>query len=231
MGDNRQDGFLLKNARYGPASMLKHDDIWRAIDALASSRGFSPSGLARRAGLDATSFNPSKRVALNGKPRWPSTESLSKALAAADCSLAEFLGLMGEDGPTRHIPLLTLAKAASEDAFDASGAPLRDSWDEIELPGVVAEIRDPGLYALKVASDDMEPTYRQDDVMIVSPAARVQRGDRLIARLRDGSVTVRELVGRTSDHVEWATLDAAHATTRLDIGEVLWMARILWVSQ
>lgn len=216
---------------HGNLAMLKHDDIWRAIDALASSRGFSPSGLARRAGLDATSFNPSKRVALNGKPRWPSTESLSKALAAADCSLAEFLGLMGEDGPSRHIPLLTLNKATNEDAFDDHGAPLRDNWDEIELPGVVAEIRDPGLYALKVTGEDMQPTYRKDDVMIVSPAARVQRGDRIIARLRDGDVTVRELVGRTSDHVEWSTLDATHATTRLDVSEVLWMARILWVSQ
>lgn len=211
--------------------MLKHDDIWRAIDALASSRGFSPSGLARRAGLDATSFNPSKRVAINGKPRWPSTESLSKALAAADCSLAEFLGLMGEDGPPRHIPLLPLGKAAREGAFSDHGAPMQDGWDEIELPGVVSELRDPDLYALKVTDDGMQPTYRKDDVIIVSPAARVQRGDRIIARLRDGEVMVRELVGRTADHIEWATLDATHATTRLDIAELLWMARILWVSQ
>jgi phage repressor protein C with HTH and peptisase S24 domain len=211
--------------------MLKHDDIWRALDALASSRGFSPSGLARRAGLDATSFNPSKRVALNGKPRWPSTESLSKALAAADCSLAEFLGLMGEDGPPRHIPLLAFGKAGREGAFDDSGAPLLAGWDEIELPGVVSEIRDPGLYALKVTGDDMLPTYRRGDVMIVSPAARVQKSDRIVARLRDGDVTVRELVNRTSSEVEWSTLDAAHATTRLEASEVLWMARILWVSQ
>ncbi|HEY4135302.1 MAG TPA: helix-turn-helix transcriptional regulator [Alphaproteobacteria bacterium] len=211
--------------------MLKHDDIWRALDALASSRGFSPSGLARRAGLDATSFNPSKRVALNGKPRWPSTESLSKALAAADCSLAEFLGLMGEDGPPRHIPLLALGKAGREGAFDDSGAPRPDGWEEIELPGVVSEIRDPGLYALKVTGDDMLPTYRKGDVMIVSPAARVQKGDRVVARLRDGEVTVRELVNRSSSEIEWATLDAAHATTRMETSEALWMARILWVSQ
>ena len=211
--------------------MLKHDDIWRAIDALASSRGFSPSGLARRAGLDATSFNPSKRLALNGKPRWPSTESLSKALATADCSLAEFLGLMGEDGPPRHIPLLTLGKAAQDGAFNAHGAPLQDGWDEIELPGVVSELRDPALYALKVTDDEMLPTYRKDDVIIVSPAARVQRGDRIIARLRDGEVMLRELVGRAADHVELATLDSAHATKRLETSEVLWMAQILWVSQ
>ncbi|MFN4283216.1 MAG: helix-turn-helix transcriptional regulator [Alphaproteobacteria bacterium] len=211
--------------------MLKHDDIWRAIDALASSRGFSPSGLARRAGLDATSFNPSKRVALNGKPRWPSTESLSKALAAADCSLAEFLGLMGEDGPPRHIPLLPLGKAGEEGAFDAQGVPSHNGWEEIELPGVVSELRDPALYALKVTDDDMLPTYRRGDVMIVSPAAGLQRHDRIVARLRDGDITVRELLSLTADHVELATIDAAHATSRLESSEVLWMARILWVSQ
>ena len=77
--------------------MLTHADIWRAIDALAASRGLSASGLARRAGLDATSFNPSKRVAFNGKPRWPSTESLAKTLAATGCSLAEFVTLLGEE--------------------------------------------------------------------------------------------------------------------------------------
>jgi phage repressor protein C with HTH and peptisase S24 domain len=211
--------------------MLTHEDIWRAIDALASSRGFSPSGLARRAGLDATSFNPSKRIAINGKPRWPSTESLAKALAAADCSLGEFLGLMGEDGPPRHIPLLPLGKAANEQAFNDQGAPVAEQWEEIKLPGVVSEIRDPDLYALKVTGDDMQPTYRRDDVMIVSPAARIQRGDRVVARLRDGELTVRELVGRTPESVEWATLDVTHATTRLEASEVLWMARILWVSQ
>jgi len=222
---------LPPDGKQGEPPMLKHDDIWRAIDALASSRGFSPSGLARRAGLDATSFNPSKRVALNGKPRWPSTESLSKALAAADCSLAEFLGLMGEDGPSRHIPLLPLGKAAQDGVFNDHGAPLQGGWDEIELPGVVSDLRDPDLYALKVTDDEMQPTYRKGDVMIVSPAARVQRGDRIVARFRDGGLTVRELVSVTPDSVELATLDAAHATKRLDASEVLWMTRILWVSQ
>lgn len=219
------------DGKHGDNAMLKHDDIWRAIDALASSRGFSPSGLARRAGLDATSFNPSKRVAINGKPRWPSTESLAKALAAADCSLAEFLGLMGEDGPARHIPLIPLGQAAQEGAFNDHGAPAHDGWDEIELPGVVSEIRDPDLYAIKVTDESMMPTYRKEDVMIVSPATRVQRGHRVLVRFRDGGVTVRELVSRAPDHVELARLDAAHATERLEAAEVLWMARILWVSQ
>ena len=62
--------------------MLSHDQIWGAIDTLAQRYGFTASGLARKAGLDATTFNRSKRVAPDGRERWPSTESISKILVA-----------------------------------------------------------------------------------------------------------------------------------------------------
>ena len=52
---------------------MRHEDVWRAIDTLAAENGLSPSGLARKAGLDPTSFNLSKRRAPAGKSRWPST--------------------------------------------------------------------------------------------------------------------------------------------------------------
>ena len=61
---------------------MKHEDIWRALDTLAAEHGMSTSGLARRAGLDPTTFNPSKRRMPDGRARWPSTESLAKVLLA-----------------------------------------------------------------------------------------------------------------------------------------------------
>jgi phage repressor protein C with HTH and peptisase S24 domain len=67
--------------------MLTHSKIWTAIDALARRYGLSPSGLAKRAGLDATAFNRSKRVTPEGRPRWPTTESVAKVLAATGASL------------------------------------------------------------------------------------------------------------------------------------------------
>ena len=64
--------------------MFTHDQVWHGIDRLARERGLSASGLARRAGLDPTTFNPSKRVTKQSKPRWPSTESLAKVLSATE---------------------------------------------------------------------------------------------------------------------------------------------------
>ena len=75
--------------------MFTHEQIWHGLDQLASAKGYSPSGLAKRAGLDPTSFNKSKRQSPEGKPRWPSTESLAKVLSVTDSTLADFTALIG----------------------------------------------------------------------------------------------------------------------------------------
>ena len=62
--------------------MLSHSQIWTALDRLAARAGLSPSGLAKKSGLDPTTFNKSKRITPDGRPRWPSTESVAKALDA-----------------------------------------------------------------------------------------------------------------------------------------------------
>ena len=69
---------------------LTHDRIWSAIDALAERHGLTPSGLARRAGLDPTVFNPSKRIGSDGRPRWPSTESIALILDATGETVEQF---------------------------------------------------------------------------------------------------------------------------------------------
>ena len=66
--------------------MLTHGQIWTALDRLAERSGLSPSALAKRAGLDPTTFNKSKRITSDGRERWPSTESLAKALVSRDCN-------------------------------------------------------------------------------------------------------------------------------------------------
>ena len=82
--------------------MLRHPDIWKAIDRLAAKHGLSASGLARRAGLDPTTFNKSKRVTAEGRPRWPNTESLSRILEVTGTDPEEFLAGDGQPRGHRH---------------------------------------------------------------------------------------------------------------------------------
>lgn len=115
--------------------MLTHDQIWGALDRLAARAGLSPSGLAKRAGLDPTTFNKSKRVTSDGRERWPSTESIAKALAAAESSIKIFARLIDDDaGDGRTVPLLALALASTSGAFDELGFPSGKGWGEIALP-------------------------------------------------------------------------------------------------
>lgn len=210
--------------------MLRHKDVWRALDRLAEKHGLSASGLARRAGLDATSFNPSKRITREGRPRWPSTESVAKVLACTGEPLAEFVRLVGERGApaaARTLPVLGYAKAGADGYFDEAGYPTGHGWDEVTLPGIAES----GDYALQVTGDSMEPVYRHGDLLILSPAAPIRRGDRVVLKTRSGEVTAKEFVRRTAKRIELRSLNPAHRDRSFAPEEVQWMARILWVSQ
>ena len=95
--------------------MLNHADVWRAIDRIASEYGFSASVLAKRSGLDPTTFNKRKRVTAEGNLRWPSTESVAKVLAATGATFNEYVSYIGDSGGAgvyRHIPLIDFPKQA-----------------------------------------------------------------------------------------------------------------------
>src|ERR1700676_4768803 len=146
--------------------MLTHAQIWTAIDRLAARAGLSPSGLAKRSGLDPTTFNKSKRVTPDGRERWPSTESVSKALAAANSSIDTFVQLIGDSARTvQSVPLLGFAQAGAGGYFDDSGFPSGKGWDEAALPSA----DDEHAYALEISGDSMRPVYRDGDVIVVSP--------------------------------------------------------------
>ena len=96
--------------------MIKHKDIWQAIDRLAGDNGYSPSGLAKKAGLDSTSFNKSKRVSPDGKPRWPSTESISKILGVTGVSMGEFVKFVEANASNKSAHKIDKAAVAAETA-------------------------------------------------------------------------------------------------------------------
>src|ERR1700722_2653477 len=99
--------------------LLTHAQIWTALDRLAERAGLSASGLAKRAGLDPTTFNKSKRIAPDGRERWPSTESVAKALAARNISIDSFVHMIGDSAPgAQTVPLLGFAQAGAAGHFD-----------------------------------------------------------------------------------------------------------------
>ncbi|MBV8398192.1 MAG: helix-turn-helix transcriptional regulator [Acetobacteraceae bacterium] len=216
---------------------MNHADVWRAIDTLAAENGLSASGLARRAGLDPTTFNPSKRRMPDGRARWPSTESLSKVLDATGASLEAFTALvsgaraLASPAPSRtmsrRIPLIGFAQAGGDGFFDDGGFPVGGGWDEVTLP----DIADPHAYALEISGDSMEPVFRDGDTVIVSPSAPIRRGDRVVVRTMRGEVMAKELARRSARRVELRSLNPAHPNYNFEVPEVLWMHRIVWASQ
>jgi phage repressor protein C with HTH and peptisase S24 domain len=214
---------------------MRHDDVWRAIDTLAAEHGLSPSGLARKAGLDPTSFNMSKRGTADGRNRWPSTESLAKVLNATGAGLGDFTALvLGARAmpdvrarPRTKIPLIGLAQAGSSGFFDDGGYPAGAGWDEVELP----QTGDAHAYALTISGDSMEPVYRAGNSIIVSPAAPVRAGDRVVARSSEGAVMAKLLARRTATRIELRSLNPAFPDLSFAVGEIIWVHRIIWASQ
>src|SRR3982075_274075 len=119
---------------------LTHGQVWTALDRLSERAGVSPSGLAKRAGLDPTTFNKSKRITADGRERWPSTESVSKALAATNSSIDTFVQLIGDSARTvQSVPLLGFAQAGAGGYFDDGGFPAGKGWDGVGPPPGNAE--------------------------------------------------------------------------------------------
>jgi phage repressor protein C with HTH and peptisase S24 domain len=215
---------------YDNVPMLKHSDVWRAKDALARDRGFSPSGLAKRAGLDPATFNKSKRITADGKQRWSSTESISKILRATDASLSKFLSHIWDGkgiGIFRNVPLIGFAQGGGDGFFDDAGFPVGAAWDEIPFPGLA----DDNACALEISGDSMVPAYRDGDTIIVLPQESVRRRDRVVVKTSSGEVMAKVLRRKTTYKFELSSINPKHPDRELSTEEVDWIARIVWSSQ
>lgn len=221
--------------------MLSHETIWDALDALAESHRLTPSGLARKAGLDPTAFNKSKRLGPDGRLRWPSTESIAKVLDATGASLDEFFGRVSQSErdetipqgafppQASAIPLLGFAQAGAGGFFDDGGFPAGQGWDMVDFPA--DPTRGNGCYALEVQGESMMPLYRDGDVLIVEPGAQIRRGDRVVLKTREGEVMAKVLFRQTVRSIELLSLNPDHPNRSFETNEVEWVARIIWASQ
>lgn len=215
--------------------MLRHIDIWRAIDDLAQAYGLSPSGLARKAGLDPTTFNKSKRTIRGGQARWPSTESISKILRATGASLPEFTALVigdPEAQPLRRLPMIPFGRAAEPGLFDEEGRPAGEGW----RGAAFLDAGDPHAFALEVSGNGMAPVYRDRAILVVSPRAGLRRDDRVLAKTRGGPVLAGVLVRRPGrqivvDPIAGDPIAGGQARTTIASADVAWLHRIVWASQ
>ncbi len=209
--------------------MLTHNQIWTAIDRLAARAKLTASGLAKKAGLDPTTFNKSKRITPEGRSRWPSTESVAKALAATNTKVETFVTLItdGAKPPISTVPLIGLAQAGAGGYFDDAGFPVGKGWEEVAVP----QVTDEHAYALEISGDSMKPAYRAGDVIIVSPGTTVRKGDRVVVKTNDGEVLVKELQRKTAKSIELKSLNTQHKDRTLAMNEVMWIARVVWASQ
>ncbi|OKH89122.1 helix-turn-helix transcriptional regulator [Thalassospira sp. TSL5-1] len=206
--------------------MIKHDLIWAALDKIAEEKGLSPSGLARLAQLDPTTFNRSKRNTVAGKPRWPSTESIAKVLSAANVTFREFSELMDGNAAGR-VPVIGFAQAGNRGFFDDAGYPVGGAWEDITFPA----LHDPTAYGLRISGDSMSPVFRDGDLIIVSPASNIRPRDRVVVKTREGEVMAKELVRRGAMGIELKSLNPDYEDRYIEAQNLDWIARILWCSQ
>jgi phage repressor protein C with HTH and peptisase S24 domain len=77
----------------------------------------------------------------------------------------------------------------------------------------------------------MAPTYGDGDLLIVSPGANIRRHDRILMKPVKGDVVAGQLLRRTAQRIELAPFAEGREVKRIAIGEVVWLARIVWASQ
>lgn len=206
--------------------MLTHAQIWSAIDALAKRQGLSASSLAKKAGLDPTTFNRSKRQNADGQLRWPSTESIAKVLGATNTSIDDFLGLLTQtEWPSRRVAYRLLDTGLAR-VLDSAGKPLHAGWDEIAFPAPADGL----VYALEIDTDDYQPVYRRGDVIIVAPEAETRRQDRVLIMDAEGQTTLAILGHAGAGHINYVRLGDQASISR-PRHEIRHVSRVIWASQ
>lgn len=202
---------------------MQHGDIWRGIDLLAKHHGLSTSGLAKLAGLDATAFNKSKRLPKDGRPRWPSTESISRILNAVGTDFEAFAKLVsGQDSDA--IPLLTQAELETMSSHAPAPAAIGQAAQTFVPPRLAAIEH---CFAVEIEDDELSPTYATGDRLIVSLDSELAEGDRVIIKPQGHRVRIGTVCSISGDHLE---IDSRSSRQAFDRSAIEWTARIVLIS-
>ena len=77
----------------------------------------------------------------------------------------------------------------------------------------------------------MQPVYRDGDRIVVSPAANVRRGDRVVAKTHAGEVMAKQLGRMSAQRIELKSLNPAYEDRAFPLSEIAFVHRIIWASQ
>jgi phage repressor protein C with HTH and peptisase S24 domain len=171
-------------------------------------------------------------VSPEGRPRWPSLESLSKILETTGVTPLDFFGYSGpmeignKRAPLRRLPTMGIRQMGEREPFDAQGHPKGRAWDDLPFP----ELPDRNAYGLVMAGDSAEPVYRDGDLLVVAPRGALRRGDPKAIRSITGRMRVCEFLRRTPQRYEIRNFAAAETQT-IDAREIAFAHRIVWASQ
>lgn len=194
---------------------LTHQRLWNAFDALAEKHGLSASGLAKRAGLDATSFNPSKRTTKEGKLRWPSAESIAKVLEATNTPLTDWAALIVGEEDAHTLPLVSLGK------------PVWD--DELRIP--FPDLNDLDAFAIRLSGNAHLPLYPHDTLLVLSPRAEIEAGARVLVRSHGHGQFLGQVHEKTPGSIRLSRIDRPDSDLTLPQAEIIAITRIVWASQ
>ncbi len=203
--------------------MFTHADIWVALDRLAIAHGYSTSGLAKKAGLDPTTFNKSKRITPDGKPRWPSTESISKSLAATEATLSDLIGFI-ENTPA---PSASNGKM-SLDHYDVSQNALK-KLNQKTLPALLHLPKE--SFALTLGTAQWAPRYKKGATLIVNPAASYEIDDIIFVETHASQFFIMALDEDDEDSLSLRAIVLNEPDRRIDKTDILKSAKILWAAQ
>lgn len=207
---------------------MKYEQVWDAVDKLARTHGLSPSGLAKKAGLDATTFNKSKRIRADGKKRWPSLDSINKILDACNVTFEQFYSLIDEDLNPDLLNAVPYIKFSAMDCnLDIRDDRLNtDKWNRLHFPDTTTN-----LYAIDIDVTDFEPFYRAGSIIIATKSSEIRKGDRIVVIFKNGDILIKEFVHRTPSTLVLGDIANPQKEMNVNIIDIELVNRILWAGQ
>ena len=218
--------FIIKKNRC--EDIMKFEKIWDVIDKFALSNGMSPSALAKSIGLDATTFNKSKRLRADGKQRWPSLESINKILEVYNIELEDLYRFSVDARQSANalsVPYISLSHLSQGSKAEVRHFDMA-SWKQVNLPYSTNNI-----YAIDLDNSAYEPLYNFGATLVVAKDSEIRRGDRVIIITRNGETLIREFIRREENAIKVCTPYDKETFQYINLSDIKLLNRIIWASQ